>query len=117
MAELPIIVVPEGIAKLHGMLCGCIDRAPVWKLLCEHLERDASEHKQSVEFTPQWYITESVLDHCGLTEHGIAIRYSWLTDKGRAALAFLLMHGDGWSEREDVEFLDDKECWLNPPSG
>ena len=111
------IIVPAGIASIHNILCGCIDREGVWKEFRSHLERNHAESKDkpTVEFTSGWYLFECVLEENGLCEHGTSIRFAWLTDKGREALAFLKCYGDGWSDRTDIEFLDDKECWLNPP--
>lgn len=46
-----------------------------------------------------FWVFLSALDDKGLLEHGTTIRYSWLTDTGRAFLDFLNEHGpysDAW---------------------
>jgi hypothetical protein len=101
---------PKEMTELDEALgiCGCCDTKGVWLLIRDYLEACRSEygtedHKDvepqwerqrtllcgESEWTPLAYVFLSVMQRLDLTEHGTAIRCSWLTEKGEAILAIL----------------------------
>ena len=82
---------------LVGVLgfCGCVDDIACDKIiealtcLSERKDREGFDALLDGPFngdSAYAYITLQYLNDKGLTEHGISIRYPWLTDKGRKAL-------------------------------
>ncbi len=92
-----------------------------WHCGCEDPDIVGSFHEILKEFAKPWeqrrnfddwadellplapwqYLPLTVLDDMGLLEHGTSSRSGWLTDKGRAALAFIEKYGtdsDDWEE-------------------
>lgn len=82
---------PEGIARVARMFCGCCTVENTWDQILAELERC-----ERSEYTADDDLAAAICDHCGLTEHGTSIRGAWLTDSGQAALVFLRQHGIGF---------------------
>ena len=107
-AKLP----PDSIALLATIFCGCGNSEEVWEWVHSYLEMlhgrvDGERPAWMPESGPE-YLAAYVLDHIGLTEHGISIHYPWLTTSGIEALAFLNEHGVDW--RESGRWVDSAGC-------
>lgn len=115
---------PDGIAAVKEMMCGCGDHEAVWTTVRDYLEAcgrpiDQRSRLSVDALDGRDWLFLYVMDHCGLTEHGSGIYFAWLTDAGKAALAFLVEHGTAWDYWVDgvtqVEFYDKDGTWLNNP--
>lgn len=73
--------------------CGCSETAEMVKSLQRLLEWIGGDKKESYDtLYPEigtFYLLAGRLDSLGLTEHGTAIRYPWLTDEGKRLLSAL----------------------------
>lgn len=101
------VTVPDGIAKVADVFCGCGSPCDAWVEVHKELKRCGTEGdaKQAPNDSGLWYIMAYLLDHSGLTEHGTSIRWAWLTADGAAALAFLDEWGSEWPEHESADFV------------
>lgn len=76
--------------------CGCAEAEPVFKIMLSILVY-FNDKKTYKEITADilngdlgaYYIATGILDRQGLIEHGVAIRYCWLTEKGKQILDLL----------------------------
>ncbi|HEX9640697.1 MAG TPA: hypothetical protein VGB13_05230 [Candidatus Krumholzibacteria bacterium] len=92
---------PAGMKLLSLAICGCCTEESTWGLILAELER-----LERVEYKRDDDLAAVVVDHCGLSEHGVSIRGGWLTDRGKEALAFLREYGIDW--RDKGLFVDDE---------
>ncbi len=106
----------EIVETLWSGLCGCGISENAVKLMFDVLtlldtrprEGNADDHVAALESLLGseeggvfwWYLY--FLDNLDLIEHGSGIRFSWLTEKGDAVLAYLKRHGvdpDEWTHQ------------------
>jgi len=100
------ITVPEGIAKVSAVFCGCGRPQDAWKTVHDYLERFGRCDLRKPELnTGEAYITAYLLSHLGLIEHGGSVGGSWTTPLGVGAAAFLREHGSEWQDKEGVAFV------------
>ncbi|MHA1360786.1 MAG: hypothetical protein ACTSRC_21905 [Candidatus Helarchaeota archaeon] len=82
------------LAFLYNELgaCGCSEIDEMLKTLLKFLEwannigGSKPEYKYVVDDIGAFYFIAGRLTDAGLIEHGVSIRYSWLTDKGERLL-------------------------------
>ena len=89
---------PDSIAKVAQVFCGCGDPEMSWKEIHSCL-RDADQLAGTYVTDGPTQLVAYLLDHLGLTDHGTSIYYHWLTDEGKEALRFFEEHGPRWKER------------------
>ena len=94
--EIPL---PDGMARLSRVFCGCVTKEATWGVMLAELERlDRSESKGTDD------LASSLCDHLRLSEHGTSIRGGWLTPDGKEALEFLRKWGIDWEDKGN--FID-----------
>jgi hypothetical protein len=86
--------VPDPIVKLAGMFCGCCTVETTWGAVLQELER-----LDQMQFAENDGLAAAIVDHLGLSDHGVSIRGGWLTSAGQEALAFLRENGVDWQSR------------------
>lgn len=99
--KLPTDLTPLNLLAYFGHAfgaCGCSDIADMYLALLELLEwHNAGEgrvkYDELFETRGIFYLLAGLVDNLGLSEHGTAIRYPWLTDDGRRLLSALAEHG------------------------
>lgn len=96
-AHLPRL--PDSIKPLSEVICACCTVETTWGVILAELERCERREYQENDG-----LAAVFCDMHGLTEHGTAIRGSWLTEKGVEALAFLRQWGADW--RNKAHFVD-----------
>lgn len=110
------VTVPKVIENLKSVMCGCGNPATAWKVLHDHLIREAIEIGKRPPLpnpvSGEWYIVAYLLDYAGATEHGSSVLSAWITDDGREALEFLEQYGDGWTDTDGVEFYDSEGAFI-----
>jgi hypothetical protein len=112
------IVVPDGVAAICNVMCGCGNPEVAWQAIRNYLDMTSGDkdHWYDAATGEQWMFIY-LMDHLGLTEHGGGVRGAWITKKGEEVLLFLETHGAGWQDKDDVEFYSKDEVWLNPCGG
>lgn len=108
MSEPEGILVPKGIEKLAEITCGCSSTETTWGLFFAEMER-----LERGEFKPNDDLTTAVCAWAGISEHGTSVRGGWLTENGKAALAFLREHGVDWrsSSDEPMRFRNSEDVY------
>jgi hypothetical protein len=103
---------PDGMMELSKLCCGCGVPEMFYEAALEALEFFAADHAardyQWVYAEKFRYLAINALDSADLLEHGSTIAGSWLTDRGREALAFLRAHGKDWESKGP--WLDSEGC-------
>lgn len=95
------VLVPDPVARLNEVFCGCGSPELVWQAILDRLEDSISDRwNLPVETGPEWILVY-LLAHHGLTEHGASCRCSWLTDAGVVVRDFLRQYGSEWQESGD----------------
>jgi len=89
-------LLPDPIARLDGLICGCGSPDLVWSWIRSFLE-DPGQLRQHLE-EPTWWFCAYVIGSVGLTEHGGSIAGAWLTQDGQEVLEWLHEHGPDWAE-------------------
>lgn len=105
--RVPDVYIPDGIAILSALLCGCSDQVDVWQSVLDELKRlnTPFEEKTKEQYVPkpgQWFLA-NMLDKAGLTEHGGNLCAAWLTYDGERTLEFLEDNGVMWWDTLDAE--------------
>lgn len=109
--RVPDVYIPDGIAILSALLCGCTDQVDVWQSVLDELKRlnTPFEEKTEEQYVPkpgQWFLA-NVLDKAGLTEHGGNLCAAWLTYDGEQALEFLETNGVMWWDTLDADDVNE----------
>lgn len=95
--------------------CGCSDMSSMIAEIRRLLEWHEQETGARVSFSELYsseglfYLMAGLLDDCGLSEHGTAIRHPWLTDRGRELLSALRACTPREIEEASGEAYDG--CW------
>lgn len=106
-------IIPDGIAKIDDVFCGCGDPEAAWEEIKKELTRLNQEHmeRKEIESSGLWYIMAYLIGHMELSEHGGGIGGAWLTPLGKETLDFLEKYGANWKENQEVEFQCKKDIW------
>lgn len=77
--------------------CGCSEidemRTTLIRLMEWHeIEKNTAQYQTLYNEVGVFYLLAGMLDHLGLSEHGVAIRYPWLTPDGKRLLEALKRH-------------------------
>ena len=76
-------------------LCGCEDLSSVIETIIKTLSWAQEPTDKRLKYTSLFknygvfYIIAGILDNLDLIEHGIAIRFPWITERGKALLSLL----------------------------
>jgi len=89
---------PDSIAEIANLMCGCGDPESVWAQVKCILETARDRGFYEPVTGGDWFLAY-VLGVKNLTEHGTGVRGAWLLPKGEEALEFLTKWGADWADK------------------
>lgn len=96
---------PAPVARIASFFCGCNTTENTWGAVLAELERlDRGDYDRNDG------LAAALVDHLELSEHGCSVRGGWLTEDGKAALAWFREYGiDGLCT--GGPWLDEEGCY------
>lgn len=99
-------LLPDSIAAIDNLMCGCGDPGAVWEWIKQYLTDRPSQYGGyslgKIESGPEIFCAY-ILDHLRITEHGGSVMNAWRTEKGDEVLEFLNKHGAEWGDEEWID--------------
>lgn len=101
-------MLPEPIARIARVFCGCGCPDDAWGWVAEYLGKLERKEPIGDDFGGEVMICLYLMAHLELTEHGGSVYGCWLNPDGETALRFLRENGVDWADKG--RFVDSQGC-------